>query len=183
MEINAVYYLDHDRQRQGPVRADELAARGVTPDTLVWMQGMKTWVQAREVPELASYLASAAPAGMAAGGASPYAPEAPRQSGSAGATLTYGTGRDYRTEDDASEPRRGNAPGLTGFVLALFLLVVWIPGFNAFACLLMALVFSIVGLSRRPRGLAIAGLVISLLALLVLIVCLIIGASFLGSML
>lgn len=47
----------------------------------------------------------------------------------------------------------------------------------------MALIFSIVGLSRRPRGLAIAGLVISLLALLVLIVCLIIGASFLGSML
>ena len=65
MEINAVYYLDHDRQRQGPVRADELAARGVTPDTLVWMQGMKTWVQAREVPELAPYLASAAPAAPA----------------------------------------------------------------------------------------------------------------------
>ncbi len=177
MGLSEIYYLDRDRQRQGPVKAEELAACGVGLDSLVWMAGMKTWVQARDVPELLPYLSGAAvPAGgrEAAGVPGPVF----RENGGASG---YG-GYDARTEYSAGPARQGNVPGAVGFVLALFLIVCWIPGFSFFACWLLALIFSIVGMCRRPRGLAIAGLVITVLLFLIGVVALAVGASFIGSM-
>ena len=73
-----------------------------------------------------------------------------------------------------------NGIGVAGFVLALIgLFLSWIPVFG-WIIWLVGLVLSFVGVFKEPRGLAIAGLVISLISVIILIA--IIGAigSFLG---
>lgn len=170
-----VYYLDRDHQRHGPVKPESLSACGVGPDNYVWMAGMKDWLLARDVPELAPYV-------FAASGPAVSGPAAPADASA---------GYDGYARPAAAEPRReprqqpssGNGAGVAGFVLAIFLLVCWIPGFNIFVCWLLALIFSCVGLRRRPRGLAIAGLVITLLLLLVFIILLSIGISVMSEIL
>ena len=65
--------------------------------------------------------------------------------------------------------KKSNGLGTAGFVLALCgILFSWIPGFS---CVLWVLgfIFSFVGVFRKPKGLAIAGLVISCLDLIILI--------------
>ena len=52
----ANYYIAIDSQRRGPFPEDQLVQNGLTPDTLVWCNGMAGWTRAREVPELAMYL-------------------------------------------------------------------------------------------------------------------------------
>ena len=71
--------------------------------------------------------------------------------------------------------QQGNSSAITGFVLSLVCIpVVWVPVINLVLWIL-AVVFSAIGLSKsnkegRPhRGLAIAGLVISLLPLVLII--------------
>ena len=56
-----------------------------------------------------------------------------------------------------------NSAGTTGFVLSLLsLLLCWVP-FITFILFVLGLIFSIIGISRKnsPKGLAIAGLVLS----------------------
>lgn len=48
------YYLDANRQRRGPVTPDDFLRCGITPDTLVWKNGMSDWRAAGTLPELAS---------------------------------------------------------------------------------------------------------------------------------
>ena len=50
------YYIGENGSPVGPFTIDELRARGVTLDTLVWQEGMLDWKRARNVPELASAL-------------------------------------------------------------------------------------------------------------------------------
>ena len=65
-----------------------------------------------------------------------------------------------------------NGIGTAGFVLALLgLILCWVPVLD-WILWLLGLIFSIIGVFRRPRGLAIAGLVISCLGLILLIVVL-----------
>lgn len=51
--------------QQGPFNLQQLsqmaAQKAVTPDTMVWKQGMANWLQAKQVPELANIFAPAAP--------------------------------------------------------------------------------------------------------------------------
>ena len=62
-----------------------------------------------------------------------------------------------------------NGLGIAGFILALGgLLLGWIPVIG-WLIWLLGLIFSFVGVFRRPRGLAIAGLIISFLALVCII--------------
>ena len=56
------------------------------------------------------------------------------------------------------QPQQGNGIGTAGFV-----------PFVGVVCWILAIVFSAIGLGRRPRGLAIAGLVISVALPLILI--------------
>lgn len=74
--------------------------------------------------------------------------------------------------------RRGNGIGTAGFVLAIIALVIgWIPFIGQIAggiLWILGLIFSFVGVFRSPRGLAIAGLVISLIDVAILLV---IGAA------
>lgn len=46
------YYLDLNRRQQGPVPADALKSYGVTAQTLVYAQGMNSWLPACQVEEL-----------------------------------------------------------------------------------------------------------------------------------
>ena len=64
-------------------------------------------------------------------------------------------------------PAASNAMGTAGFIIAL----VWIPVLG-WILWLLGLIFSGIGVTRKPKGLAIAGLVISLIGLILLIVVL-----------
>ena len=46
------YYINSAGQQAGPVPADQLAANGITANTLVWKDGMNEWTKASDVPEL-----------------------------------------------------------------------------------------------------------------------------------
>lgn len=57
--------------------------------------------------------------------------------------------------------KKGNGMGVAGFVLAILGIVFcWVPILN-WILWLLGLVFSFIGVFRAPRGLAIAGLVLS----------------------
>ncbi len=64
---------------------------------------------------------------------------------------------------------RSNGLGTAGFVLALIALFLgWIPVLG-WIIWLLGLIFSVCGVFKAPRGLAIAGLVISLLGMILLL--------------
>ena len=47
------YYFVSNNERKGPYELEELKAMGViTPDTLVWTNGMPDWVKASEVADM-----------------------------------------------------------------------------------------------------------------------------------
>lgn len=67
------------------------------------------------------------------------------------------------------QPARKNGLGTAGFVLAILALVFcWVP-FLDFIFWILGAVFSVIGLFKAPRGLAIAGTVISFFGIIVLI--------------
>lgn len=55
------YYLVKDNQRVGPLALEQLMANGLTPETLVWTEGMASWTPAGQVQELGALFAPAAP--------------------------------------------------------------------------------------------------------------------------
>ena len=65
---------------------------------------------------------------------------------------------------------KSNGMGVAGFVLALLgVIFIWVPALN-WILWLLGLIFSIIGVCRAPRGLAIAGLVLSAIYLIILFV-------------
>ena len=71
---------------------------------------------------------------------------------------------------------KSNGSGVAGFVLALLgLIFSWIPVLN-WILWILGLIFSIIGVTKKPKGLAIAGLIISFIAIIISIVF--IGAAF-----
>lgn len=87
---------------------------------------------------------------------------------------TYGAGASVANTLNTSttvivEGKRSNGIGTAGFVLALIaFLVCWIPIVDFVVWFLGAL-FSFIGVFKRPRGLAIAGLIISFIGIIILI--------------
>lgn len=68
-----------------------------------------------------------------------------------------------------AETKQSNGLGVAGFVLALIgLLFCWVPILNIILWIL-GLTFSFVGVFKKPRGLAIAGLGISCVAIIITI--------------
>ena len=75
-----------------------------------------------------------------------------------------------------------NGLGVAGFVLALIgLFIGWVPALGWIIWLLGA-IFSFAGLFKQPRGLAIAGFVISFIDLLLLLLVFGAGLSLLGAL-
>ena len=67
------------------------------------------------------------------------------------------------------EESPSNGIGVAGFVIALVgLIFFWVPLVN-FLLWLLGLVFSVVGVFKAPRGMAIAGLVISFIGILLIL--------------
>lgn len=52
------FFIVENNQQAGPFTLEEMAARGVTPSTPVWREGMSDWTPAGNVPELASLFAA-----------------------------------------------------------------------------------------------------------------------------
>jgi hypothetical protein len=66
--------------------------------------------------------------------------------------------------------KESNGMGVAGFVLALIsLFLSWVPMIGGILFLL-GLIFSFIGVFRKPKGLAIAGLIISLITLIIMII-------------
>ena len=55
------YYIGKNNERLGPFPVEQLIANGITPDTLVWCQGMPGWEKAVNVPEVAALFAPQQP--------------------------------------------------------------------------------------------------------------------------
>ena len=51
------YYIGKNNERLGPFPLEKLISNGLTPDSLVWCQGMPGWKRATEVPEVAALFA------------------------------------------------------------------------------------------------------------------------------
>lgn len=65
--------------------------------------------------------------------------------------------------------KKGNSMGTAGFVLAILAIVFsWVPVLDFILWFLGAL-FSFIGVFRKPKGLAIAGLVISFIVIIILV--------------
>lgn len=72
------------------------------------------------------------------------------------------------------EPQPSNGIGIAGFVISLVcIFLCWIPGLNIIVWL-VGFILSLIGIFKKPRGLAIAGLVIS--SIMAVIMVAILGA-------
>ena len=70
------------------------------------------------------------------------------------------------------KPQKTNGIGLAGFIISLLcLLGFWVPVAN-WIMWIIGLIFSLIGVFKKPRGFAIAGLCISLASLLMILVVL-----------
>lgn len=50
--MSKYYYIDKQGWQHGPVEKEQLKGLGITPDTMVWGEGMSGWKRAIEVPEI-----------------------------------------------------------------------------------------------------------------------------------
>ena len=65
--------------------------------------------------------------------------------------------------------KKSNGLGTAGFVLALLgVILCWIPILN-WILWLLGLIFSFIGVFKKPKGLAITGLVLSFISIIVII--------------
>jgi len=72
-----------------------------------------------------------------------------------------------------ARPQQNNPMGVAGFVLAVISVFCgWIPFFGWIVWLL-AVIFSAIGLTNKPRGLAVAGIIICILPLLLIVLVLV----------
>lgn len=80
-----------------------------------------------------------------------------------------------RPQEASHERVPFNAAGMTGMVLALLSLLNWIPVVGFVLGWIVALVFSIVGLCRPKKGMAITGLILCLIILIIVIAIIVSG--------
>jgi hypothetical protein len=51
-KIMEQYYYTDGKERYGPFTLDQLRDRGITPETLIWKEGMPDWVAAKNISDL-----------------------------------------------------------------------------------------------------------------------------------
>lgn len=52
MDMEKMYFIVIDSQKQGPYSKEELIEMRISPSTLVWFEGLENWVEARQIEEL-----------------------------------------------------------------------------------------------------------------------------------
>ncbi len=110
-------------------------------------------------------------------------PQQPRYQGGTPTTNVYVNATPAQAAALHPQPvRQKNGPGSAGLVLSILGLVLcWVPIANLILWFL-GLLFSFIGMFKRPKGKAIAGLVISIVCLVTLIVLFsVLGNAFLES--
>ena len=190
--LTNIFYLSPTREKKGPVNEDQLKAANISPDTLVWMPGLSAWTPAKQVPQIAALLPQPEPAPAPAPAPAPNpAPVQPQvvitqpvqpqvakpqpvqpQVVNTQPINVQPVDENYSVEHphEASHERVPfNAAGMTGMVLALLSLLNWIPVVGFVLGWIVALVFSIVGLCRPKKGMAITGLILCLIILIIVI--------------
>lgn len=55
------YYIYINSQKEGPYTLEELSGKNIKADTLVWHEGLTEWKQAKEIPELHSFIYTTPP--------------------------------------------------------------------------------------------------------------------------
>lgn len=81
----------------------------------------------------------------------------------------FGQGAPMQQTIIVETEKKGNSMGTAGFVLAILAIVFsWVPVLDFILWFLGAL-FSFIGIFRKPKGLAIAGLVISFIGIIILV--------------
>lgn len=55
------FYVNSQGQQMPPVDFESLRNAGITPDTMVWYEGLPTWMRAADIPELKSIVGSVPP--------------------------------------------------------------------------------------------------------------------------
>lgn len=55
------FYLNSQGQQVGPIAPSEFSRNGVNEETMVWKQGLASWMRAGQIPELSQYFRSATP--------------------------------------------------------------------------------------------------------------------------
>ena len=73
----AKYHIVVNGQAEGPFELHELLINGLKPDTLVWTDGMTTWLKAQDVAEVAAVFSAPAPTPAAEPEPTPEPAEAP----------------------------------------------------------------------------------------------------------
>lgn len=140
------FFFADGAQQKGPLPIDQLRSAGVTPETLVWHEGMSDWKPAADVPELAGLFAAAAPAGRGPdergwvadrgtpepGGGLPapgstvpagLRPIGPGYAGASGAGQPIGYAAAGGTFAPGSQPIPGHGLGVASLVLGILSLV------------------------------------------------------------
>ena len=82
----------------------------------------------------------------------------------------------------APRENEGNTPGVVGLVCALLCLVAWVPFFGFAVTWIVALIFSLVGLGKERKGMAIGGLIICVLLLIFGIIAVFIADRFISGL-
>lgn len=114
------YYMAKNGQQSGPFEENELMINGLTPDTLVWHEGMAQWLPASQLPELASLLQPEPPR-MVFGEAQPPQPPTPNVWQQPQPQPQYAA-----PQQPASQPNISSAPAIVLIVLSV-LCCTWIP--------------------------------------------------------
>src|SRR5574344_479620 len=71
------YFIIENQQQTGPFSVEQLAAKNITPETLVWTDGMADWTPAWKVDELKDVITSQTAGSSYTTTPPPYTPPTP----------------------------------------------------------------------------------------------------------
>ncbi|MDR0575186.1 MAG: DUF4339 domain-containing protein [Tannerella sp.] len=173
MENKEYFYLSGET-KIGPFSLETLKSSPIMRNSLIWHSGLSNWAEAWTLPELAELFATQSP---------PPPPASP--SGAAG-TENIPSPPPWQANPTVivnSPPaaKDTNGVGTAGFVLSLVgLFLGWIPVLGWLSWL-TGLILSFVGIFKEPKGLAIAGLIISCIGLIVIILLAVFVGGLIGA--
>lgn len=109
----ATYYIVENNQQAGPFTLDQLAAKGISPETNVWTDGMANWAPASQVSELQALFApEPAPQPAPQPQAAPQ-PQPQYQN-------SYSAPEDNNVQDFGPAPKDSKTPSIILMAVSLF---------------------------------------------------------------
>lgn len=132
----AQYWLYLNNEKKGPFEESDLINQTITPETLVWREGLTEWIQAKYMPEMANYITNIPPVNE------PIQPNPYQQS-------QYG-----QPQYGAAQPQYGS--NQQGTMMPKPESYLWLSILNLLCCCqilgIIALVFSILSSNKYDAG-------------------------------